>query len=246
MPDPPPSEFDSQRYPTVEETAANNASVLYKRKKFFLLDLRKTAASLGYVLIAMVYLRDASMSSFLARTMLQHFLSDPFRPPLHILLGDDASREEARTYAKIVFIIFFNGMSVFFHLIGSSPSSGTLHGSLTVQFIGERASSKWVLVSLDLAVLASQLVFHAVTCGVDDSEILRSVSASVSDDGSVSVEAASNGYNGNVTLLTVDLWLHVRKLLLFRPSANTRLGHLGPNQLELMVVFDRDSAERLA
>ena len=35
-------EFQNLKYPTIQETITNNASILYKRKKFFLIELRES------------------------------------------------------------------------------------------------------------------------------------------------------------------------------------------------------------
>lgn len=254
------TDFDNQRYPTVEETVTNNASVLYKRKKFFLQDLRKLAGTLGYLLIGLVYLRDLNMTSFLARTIVQHFLSDPFPPLPHILGIDGASQEEARSYVKLVFILVSNGSAALFHLLtstnkGSNVGDGLLYGGLSVQFIGEQPpTSVWELLILDASVFILQMLFHAITCGVDDLEVLQSVSTGVIDDESASIspEIVSNGYNGNVTLLTVDIFAHIKKVMLYR--AQPMRFAMNRNSLRVMdtephitgLLFNRGMAERMA
>lgn len=254
-------DFDSQRYPTVEETAINNASVLYKRKKFFLQDLRKLTGTLGYVMAAFVYLRDLSFMSFVARTMVQHFLSDPFPSQVHLSGLDTEAQNEARAYVKLVFILAVNGFAMLFHFF-NGPSlagvglDGLLHGGLSVQFIGERPATSVVeLLILDVAVLTVQLLFHAVTCGVDDVAILQSVSTGAMEDetSSISPEVVSNGYNGNVTLLTVDVLAHFRKVMLFRARPmrislnrnSLRVADADTQQLSGL-LFSRNLAESMA
>lgn len=255
----PVSDFDNQRCPTVEETVTNNASILYKRKKFFLKDLRNLTCTLGYVLIGLVYLRDLSMLSFITRTMLHHYLSDPFPPPPHILGVDSAQQEEARSYVKLVFIFIFNGVSFVFHgFWGAAPrktaSDGLLHGGLTVQFIGEQPpSSAWQLLGLDVAILLVQLFYHAATCGVDDLEVLQSKTLLVEDEenGLVCLEVVSNGYNGNVSLLTVDMLAHIRKTMLVRTNPmrvamNRNLLRVLDTEPQLSgLLFNRSMTERM-
>ncbi|SGZ58024.1 CIC11C00000002166 [Sungouiella intermedia] len=251
------SDFQNQRYPTVEETVRDNASVLYKRKKFFLQDVRKLAGTLGYVLIGLVYLRDRSISLFLSRTLVQHYLSDPFPPPLHLLL-DTANQEDARSYAKLVFIMTFNASAIIFHFFFGdthvrSGGDGLLHGGLTVQFIGERLpTSVWELVFLDCLILLDQLLYHGLTCGVDDAEILHIKSPVIEGDDNVCPEVVSNGYNGNVTLVTLDIFAHFKKVLLFRAQplqfamnrSSMRLQQTDPQVSGLL--FSREMAERMA
>lgn len=250
------SDFYNQRYPTVEETVRDNASVLYKRKKFFLQDVRKLAGTLGYVLIGLVYLRDLSISSFLARTLVQHFLSDPFPPPEHLLM-ESANQEEARAYVKLVFIFTFNASAMIFHLLSRTLTvrggDGLLHGGLTVQFIGERPPSwRWELAILDLLIFLDQILFHGLTCGIDDSEILHTKCPQIQNDDTVCPEVVSNGYNGSVTLVTVDIFAHLKKVMLFRARPlqvamnrnSVRLQQTDPQVSGLM--FSREMAERMA
>lgn len=251
------SDFDNQRYPTVEETVANNASVLYKRKKFFLKDLRNLASTLGYVLIGLLYLRDLSMLFFVARTMLHHYLSDPFPPPPHIFGLDTPQQAEARAYGKMVFILFFNVLAFLYHCFAVASGrqmagDGLLHGGLTVQFIGELPpATKWENLALDVLILCLQVFYHLITCGVDDLEVLQAKPVQEDGTGCVSLEVVSNGYNGNVTLLQIDILSHMKKTLLVR-TETLRIS-MNRNSLRVLdtepqvsgLLFSRSMTERM-
>lgn len=250
------SDFHNQRYPTVEETVRENASVLYRRKKFFLQDVRKLAGTLGYVLIGLVYLRDLSISSFLARTLVQHFLSDPFPPPQQLLMENE-NQEEARAYVKLVFIFTFNASAMIFHLLSGKLTvrggDGLLHGGLTVQFIGERPpTSRWELAILDAFIFLDQILYHGLTCGIDDAEILHTKCPQIEGDDSVCPEVVSNGYNGNVTLVTLDILAHVKKVVLFRARPlrftmnRNSMRVQESNQQVSGLMFSREMADRMA
>lgn len=89
--------FSTSIYPTTEEIIENNASVLYKRKKFFLEDLRRIFKGIGYILIALAYLRDISMFRFIIRGFAQFSISNPYPVPSpNVILSDENKRAMAK------------------------------------------------------------------------------------------------------------------------------------------------------
>lgn len=76
-----------------------------------------------------------------------------------------------------------------------------LYGGLTLQFIGERMPFlRLELVLLDAAILMVQLVYHGLTCVLDDSAVLAA-------------DAADDGYTGAVELVLINVWANVRQVL---------------------------------
>lgn len=210
--------FENQRYPTVEETVVNNVSTLYRRKKQFLTDLRRIMGALGYAIIVMIYLRDFSLVLLCIRFLMQFIISEPF-PSMGPDLGmpSDVKENQAKFVMRSIFI--FNGVAMMYHILfplsqEKLPRDYYHHGSSTMQFIGELAPiSGWGTLLYDLAIWGLQLVFHALMCGTDDLEVL-SVSIPTSDEyESVSQEAVSDGYNGNVTVISIDVLANVKKYL---------------------------------
>lgn len=208
--------FETQRYPTVEETVVNNVSTLYRRKKQFLADLRRLMGTLGYILLVMVYLRDFSLVFLCLRLMLQFLLSEPF-PNMSPGLGLTHNLRESQAKFLIRTVFLFNGVCLVYHVLfplsreNLSPDY-YYHGSSTMQFIGEKAPIwPWGTLLYDIAIFGLQLVYHALMCGTDDLEVL-SVSVPSSDEfGSVSLEAVSDGYNGNVTVIKIDVLANIKK-----------------------------------
>lgn len=223
--------FQDQKYPTVEQTVSNNASVLYKRKKFFLEDLRQTVQYLGFILLAIVYLRDLSMVQLGMRAFSQFSISNPFPTAHNILLSDENKR--AISKFLLVGIIMGNGLCIIIHILfgrySKSPyPDGYLYGGLTVQFIGERIPySTWELLALDVLVLGVQLVFHSLMCETRDSEVLELKKLEVNFSDGETIDKAyieSDGYNGNVYLLTIDFLKTSRKVLSYVDVLNTNMG----------------------
>lgn len=212
-----PSNFETQRHPTVEETIVNNVSTLYRRKKHFLGDLRRLMGTLGYVFIAMAYLRDFSLVLFILRCTLQFLLSEPF-PNVGPEFGSTFNIKEGQARFLMRSVLIFNGICLFMHLIfplpvSLLPSGHYYYGSSSMQFIGESAPcTSWGILAYDVATFFLQLVYHALMCGTDDLEVLSvSIPENSSDEfGSVSLEAVSDGYNGNVTVITIDVLANVK------------------------------------
>lgn len=213
--DQPPDDFSSQRYPTVEQTLVNNHQVLYKRKKFFLADLRHTVKALGFVLLCLVYLRDISIVRFALRGFLQYTISNPYPlPATGITIPEESKRALGRFL--LVAVLLANAFCFLVHLVWGvyekSPySDGFLHGSLSVQFLGERLPrTRWELLGLDLLVFAVQLVYHNLMCATDDLAVVDRVF-----EPRAGPDAEGDGYGGNVHLICVYLWEDMKRVLLY-------------------------------
>lgn len=215
------SEFDSQTYPTVEQTIINNASVLYKRKKHFLGDLRQLMNGIAMIMIGIVYLRDMSMIGFATRAFSQYSLSNPFPVTESNMMLAPTSKQVLTKFLLIV-VLGSNLFIIFIHLVfgvySKSPSPDKfLHGGATIQFVGERVPySRWELLILDVLILFTQLVFHNLMCVTDDSEVLETKRSLVNlgDDFAVDrSEIEGDGYSGNVSLIKIHLFRDLRKIL---------------------------------
>ncbi|KAI3402763.2 hypothetical protein KGF56_004437 [Candida oxycetoniae] len=223
-------EFQNQKYPTVEETITNNSSVLYKRKKFFLNNLRESIQVIEIVLMVILYLRDLSFFKLLIRLSIHLSIShiNPQIPTLHL----SAQHKEAIIKISLRGIIFGNLFCIICHLIFGAYSHSVntdafLHGGITIQFIGERYPySRFELIALDLCIFATQLVFHHLVGVVDDSKVLDTkpqVAAKRTQEESDAAESLDSsidktlieedGYNGNVFLLTIDLFSGIKKVM---------------------------------
>ncbi|KAK6458058.1 uncharacterized protein RJT20DRAFT_125965 [Scheffersomyces xylosifermentans] len=216
--------FRTQRYPTVEETVTNNASVLYKRKKFFLEDLRQSVKVLGFVLLGIVYLRDLSMLQLVLRAFSHYSISNPFpQPNPRVMLSDENKR--AITVYLMMGLLTGNVFCILRHAIfgvyKKSPSAdGYLHGGMFIQFIGERLPySTLELLALDVLIFVVQLVFHSLMCVIDDSVVLESKRQELDFASGETIDKAhieGDGYNGNVFLLNVDFIASARKVMKYR------------------------------
>lgn len=96
--------------------------------------------------------------------------------------------------------------------MGEASHDGYYHGSSTIQFIGEKAPISQIgTLFYDVVISGLQLVYHALMCGTDDLEVL-SVSVPRSDEfGSVSLESVSDGFDGNVTVISIDVLQNIKK-----------------------------------
>lgn len=203
--------FLSQRYPTVEQTLANNVSSLYQQKRLLLADLRSLIGSVGCVLIAIAYLRDVSFIPVFFRLVSQLSLSVATKTFSQLSLSP-AEKAEQRMF--LLFGVVAGALiSITLHLIyGSYKSSDMrdhqLHGGFTVQFIGERVPyGTWELLLFDTLIFCSQYVYFCIMWVADDLAILLNPVADISsDEVPISNELISDGFDGNVFILTIDLW----------------------------------------
>lgn len=218
-------DFQSQRFPTDEQTIINNASVLYKRKKYFLQDLRSSVKFLGFILLGIAYLRDLSMLRLGIRAFTQYSISNPYPTPS---MRVSISEENKKALTKFLLIGIFSGNSFCFlmHLLfgsyqDSDSSNGFLHGGMTIQFIGERVPySTLELILLDIGIFCVQVIYHSLMCMTDDSKVLEIKHPHTNTENSIDSiddsELEGDGYNGNVQLLTIDVLGNIRKVMMFK------------------------------
>jgi len=217
-------DFRNQSHPTTDETIVNNRSVLYKRKKFFLNDLKASFKMLGIVLIVVAYLRDMSMIRLALRGFVHASLANPFPTSSdNVTLTDENKR--ALTKFLLVGIFITNAICFITHLIfGTYSNYGKtyLQGGISLQFIGERVPSTRIeLLLLDVAVLLLQLTYHSLMCVVDASKVLlldpqeSTADSQLEAESSTKLQLEADGYNGNVTLLSIDLVKDIKTVLAY-------------------------------
>lgn len=255
-------EFQNLKYPTIQETITNNASILYKRKKFFLIELRESIQFLECFLIVLIYLRDLSFLKLLIRSTI-HLSIININPPLLFKLQLQLLDDYKKSLVKISLrgLIIGNLFCLLTHLIfgiyRESPSGdGYLHGGITIQFIGDRLPySRFELIILDLLVFFIQLVFHSLIGVIDDSEVLQVTptqhgngnnDASMVEeqlDGTFGLDRVyieEDGYNGNVYLLTIDILGNIKKVFDYQINLQPPSGgrsDLEANQTQMPGAF---------
>lgn len=202
-------DFLAQQYPSVEETVANNASVLYRRKKHFLGNLRQLVDGTGYVIIGLIYLRDILMFLAALKAFFHYCILNPYPTPSPTITVSDSAKKRMRRFI-LISVFGINFLCVVKHIIlgPAELDDGYLYGGLTVQFIGEKLpKSKLAVLLLDLLLFCVQLVYHSLMCCTDDSEVLKTTPLLISEDDTLCrLEIEADGYNGNVSLITVDLF----------------------------------------
>lgn len=216
-------EFQTQTYPTVEQTIQNNASLLYKRKRFFLEEFRQSINVIGFAVILLVYIRDQSSIRFFIRAFLQYSISNPF--PLSTARLE-LTEETKKLHVKhlLISVILFNIICTLLHLIfgvysESGTADGYFHGSLSIQFIGERLPyNRLELLIYDGIIFFTQLVYHNLMCLTDDSKVLETHHHQEGRNENLDTE--SDGYNGDVQLISIDLIPMIRKALEFSGRYN--------------------------
>lgn len=218
-------DFQSQTYPTEEQTIVNNASILYKRKKYFLQDLRSSVKFLGFVLLGIVYLRDLSMLRFGIRAFAHYSLSNPFpTPSMNMTVSDESKKALSKFH--FVMVLSVNSFCCLMHLVFGSYKTtlspdGFLHGGMSIQFIGERLPYKNIeLIVLDICIFFIQMVYHSLMCMTDDSEVLETKLPQINTESNIEQseyeELQGDGYGGHVRLLTIDVLGNARKVLLYK------------------------------
>lgn len=210
--------FLAQRYPTVEQTLANNASSLYQQKRLLLADLRMLLGSVGCVLIAIAYLRDVSFIPLVLRMMAQLSLSVPSKSLASLLLSDREKNEQCMFLLVAVFLGAF--VSLVVHTIyppykTSNMDDHMLHGGFTVQFIGERLPcGRWECYLYDMLIFCSQYVYFCLIWTTDSLVVPEGrVTDIFSDEAAAENDLISDGFDGNVFLLTIDLLACVKQVL---------------------------------
>ncbi|EGW33295.1 uncharacterized protein SPAPADRAFT_60630 [Spathaspora passalidarum NRRL Y-27907] len=209
-------EFTTRQYPTQEQTITNNKQILYKRKKFFLRDLRESIRTIEIVLIAIIYLRDISLLRLFIRVMI-HFGIVNIHPPAGISIEVSEAHKKSMIKIALLNVISGNIICILLHLLFGVQEGGTLYGGISIEFIGERVPyNRFELILLDLFVFFIQLVFHNIVGVLNDSEILESPQQATELVESGSLDRAhieGDGYDGNVFLLSMDLIGNIKRVL---------------------------------
>lgn len=221
-------EFD-RPYPSFEESATHNTSVLYKRKKFFLHDLRTMIKVCGYLLLGLIYLLDMSLILLIIRAFTHYTLSNPFPNPQMRFVFTDSSRGAIAKFL-LVGVITLNLVCFLIHLVygayNSTKGDGYYQDGLTIQFIGEKPTYYRIkLLLLDLFLFFMQLIFHSLMCVIEDSQVLEKNSNLAPAEDSLleqNEEYMENGYSGCVTVLSIDLLKNVKTVLQTRGTFEIR------------------------
>lgn len=129
--------------------------------------------------------------------------------------------ESKKGLAKFLLISIFtvNGFCAMMHLVfglDANPVNGYLYGGMTIQFIGEtRPIGRLEVFAYDVMMFLCQLILHNLMCFVDDSEILSvtTTRAETTDDLMTKPYDYSDGYNGNVVLMAIDIVKGVRTIM---------------------------------
>ncbi|RLV90372.1 hypothetical protein JA1_004596 [Spathaspora sp. JA1] len=222
-------EFNTRQYPTQEQTITNNKQILYKRKKYFLRDLRESIRLIEIVVIAIIYLRDISLFRLFIRSTI-HFGIVNIHPPPEI--GIDVSETHKKSMIKIALLNVISGniICILFHLLFGPErghDSSRLYGGISIEFIGERvAYNRLELLILDLFIFFIQLVLHNLVGVVNDAEILEqstqqaelidptNSSSACAVGGSIDkAHIEGDGYDGNVFLLSIDLIGNIKQVM---------------------------------
>lgn len=222
-------DFTGQVYPTVEETIINNASVLYRRKKHFLTNLRQLTDGIGYVVIGLIYFRDILFFFLVIRLFTQYCISNPYPTPSPTITISDAAKKRMNKFI-LVCILSSNVVCFLRHLLfgvyTESPyEDGYLYGGMTVQFIGEQLPKLRIpLLGLDVLILFIQIVYHSLMCCTDDTEVLKTTPLDIDDnDTTPRSDIEADGYNGNVSLIAIDIFAGMAKTLLYNERGETLL-----------------------
>lgn len=211
-------EFTTQQFPTAEETQKNNASVLYKRKKFFLKDLRHHTEVLGFVMIIMIYLKDISMLRLALRGFCHYTLSNPY--PRRYLYTEESKKGLIKFLLISTFAI--NGFCFAMHLLFGAYKTNPfgdhnyLFGGITVQFIGERLPyGRIELLAFDVMIFIDQIILHNLMCFIDDSVVLQTKPVSINDASDMSERENYNGdgYNGDVNILKMYIIEDIKTIM---------------------------------
>ena len=219
-------DFQRQKLPTLQQTTQNNHSILVKRKKFFLTDLKESIQFLEIFLIILIYLRDISFFKLLIRTTIHLSIININPSIISRMTNIPEDYKKSLTKVALRGVILGNLFCMFWHLIfgiqnGDKNISGNeyLYGGITIQFIGDRVPfNRFEVILLDLLVFITQLIFHNLFSVINDDDILQINQTSqvevAEDDERVYDEG--DGYNGNVQLLTIDILGNIRKVMSYK------------------------------
>lgn len=194
--------FQNQKFPNDEQTRSTNAESLYKQKKLFLRDIRQSFLALGYILLGIMYLRDNSLVLLVVKFNMH------YRVSLCRGNGKETSTDEAmmigqRTIATYLFSLAYH---LIFGVLKTYTNDHLLHGSLTLQFIGESpASSRFELIFYDIITFAVIWIYFILMCQVEDPDIVQPVQKKVSSEENDQLRERlnGNGFTGNVFLMEI-------------------------------------------
>lgn len=194
--------FQAQKVPNDEQTRATNSESLYKQKKLFLRDIRQSFLALGYILLGLLYLRDNSLVLLVVKFNMH------YRVSLCRGNGKETSADEGmmigqRTIATYLFSLAYH---VIFGVFKAHTNDQLLHGSLTLQFIGEApASSRFELIFFDIITFAVIWIYFILMCQVEDPDIVQPApkEGSLEENGQLRARLDGDGFTGNVFLMEI-------------------------------------------
>lgn len=188
--------FQTQLFPSAEDISITNGHALYKQKKLFLNDLRQGFKVLGFLLIGLLYLRDNSLVLLIIKFNM-HYRVSLCRGTDNPTLPTEATFLGQRTVGTHMFAMLYH---LVFGVFTPHTNDHFLHGSLTVQFIGETApSGRLELFLLDLVTFAAVWIYYCLMCHTEDTEVLLPVP----DTDIARCRSEGNGYTGRVHLMDI-------------------------------------------
>ena len=108
-----------------------------------------------------------------------------------------------RTIATYLFSLAYH---LIFGVFKTYTNDHLLHGSLTLQFIGESpASSRFELIFYDIITFAVIWIYFILMCQVEDPDIVQPVQKEVSSEENDQLRERlnGNGFTGNVFLMEI-------------------------------------------
>lgn len=196
-------EFLTQRLPNDDQTRTANKQSLYKLKKLFLQDMRQSFQALGYILMLLQYLGDNSLVLLIFKSNM-HYRASLARGKDKVTGADEAVLIGQRIIGTYIFSAFYH---IIFGIFIPVTSDRFLHGSLTIQFIGEAPSSSTLLFLVyDVFTFAIAWIYFILMCQVEDLEILQPSEPSLSqevENHHTRQQLDGNGLTGNVFLMTI-------------------------------------------
>lgn len=188
--------------------------VLCARKRSFQRHFTDGLEMVGYVFIVCVYLKEASFWRLFVRLLLHLLLTKPYTGSVDSL-DDDMYAEYKKKVKMVLNMVIFTNLTVFiFDLFYGLPpdhdtNMGFLHGSLTLQIIGESSpSSSLIYIYFDIVIFAFQILLFYFTCYEparkrdekhDPAQALHDI-----DEGYSISKIEADGYTGQVKLIVFN------------------------------------------
>lgn len=189
-------EFETQRFPTDAQTVTNNAQVLYKCKKYFLDQLWQSITFVGYLLSALIYMKDASLLVLFLHAGTQFIIvshKNAFSMPSVV-------SEKAASKYLLVTTCFANTCCILGHVLSTPGPTG----GLIISFLPERTPYKAELLVYDVIVFFVQLVCHCMAT-MRTEELMADTPRGQLDDFGARADSCGDGYNGDVYLTRIDV-----------------------------------------